>query len=57
MTKNKPFSHPRWNDIPRGETIGYVESTEEEKQKHKEKLRDHLKRIGVVKSDDEFEDI
>lgn len=57
MSKQKPFSDLRWNQPLGGETVGEREFTEEEKQKHKEKLRNHLKRIGVVKSDDEFKDI
>ena len=31
MSKQKPFSHPRWNDPPQAKVIGHVELTEEEK--------------------------
>ncbi|MBD8007455.1 hypothetical protein [Bacillus norwichensis] len=51
MGKDKLFSHPRWSEPIKGETIGKVEFTEEEKKENKKKLRDHLKKIGVIKED------
>lgn len=32
-----------------GEVIGYEEYTEDERQENKKILRDHLKKIGVIK--------
>jgi hypothetical protein len=51
MSKEKLFSHPRWEDIPEGKTIGKVEFSEKEKEKNKKKLQDHLKKIGVMKKE------
>ena len=31
--KYEPFSHPRWNDIPKAYVTGYKPLTEEEKEK------------------------
>lgn len=48
---SEPFSHPRWKDVPWGETIGYRDIPEEERKKYKKILREHLKDIGVLKED------
>lgn len=47
----EPFSHPRWKDIPLGETIREVERTEEEQAQIRTKFRKKLKEIGVIKED------
>lgn len=47
----EPFSHPRWKDIPWGETIREVERTEEEQAEIRKKFRKKLKEIGVLKED------
>lgn len=51
MSKDKPFSDPRWTQPLGGKVVGKVEFTEEEKKESKKKLRDHLKKIGVIKED------
>ncbi|MCC0683165.1 hypothetical protein [Clostridioides sp. ZZV14-6345] len=48
---SEPFSHPRWKDIPWGETIREVERTEEEQAEIRKKFRKKLKEIGVLKED------
>lgn len=47
----EPFSHPRWKDVPWGETIREVERTEEEQVEIRKKFRKKLKEIGVLKED------
>lgn len=51
MNKKKPFSDPRWSQPLGGKVIGKVESREEEKQESKKKLREHLKKIGVIQDE------
>ncbi|UUV13600.1 hypothetical protein [Clostridioides difficile] len=48
---SEPFSHPRWKDVPWGETIRKVERTEEEQAEIRKKFRKKLKEIGVLKED------
>lgn len=35
---SEPFSHPRWKDVPWGETIGYRDIPEEERKNIKKYL-------------------
>lgn len=49
----KPFSDPRWNDLGKPKIIGYVERTEEERDADKKRFRDHLRKIGVLKDEEE----
>lgn len=53
MNNKKPFSHPRWRHNLDPDIVGYIERTEEEKRENKEKFFKHLKKIGVIKEDDE----
>lgn len=46
MSKQKLFSHPRWNDPPQAKVIGHVELTEEEKKEADDFL---TKRIEELK--------
>lgn len=39
----KPFSHPRWTEVPVPEFIGTIEQTEEQMQKSREKLEALIK--------------
>lgn len=43
------FSDKRWNEPPVCEVVGWVEFTEEEKKKNKEKLKKILKEKGIIK--------
>lgn len=53
MSKDKKlFSDPRWNDTSKPNIIGYVEVNEAERAAGKKKLREHLKKIGVLKKEE-----
>lgn len=49
----KPFSDPRWNDLGKPKIIGYIERTEGERAADKERFRNHLRKIGVLKDEKE----
>lgn len=50
MSENKKeFSDPRWNDLGKPKVIGYNEIPEKEQKENKERFREHLKKIGVLK--------
>lgn len=53
--KNKPFSDPRWNETSKPKIIGYREIPEEESKKYDKKFKDHLRKIGVLKDEQEEE--
>ena len=54
--KNKPFSHPRWHQVPAvSEVIEPKEMSEELKElrrKNEEMLRKHLAKLGLLPNDD-----
>ena len=52
MDKKDLFKDRRWTDIPQATVIGYREQSKEEREESKKKLRNHLKKIGVLKDDD-----
>lgn len=51
MDKNNLYKDLRWNDIPKATVIGYKEQSEEEREASKKKLRNHLKKIGIIKGE------
>jgi hypothetical protein len=51
--KGKLFSDPRWNDTSKPTIIGSIEITEAEQLANKERLRAHLRKIGVLKNNKE----
>jgi len=51
--QNEPFSDSRWNDTSKPKIIGHIERTEEEREADKERFRDHLRKIGVLKDEKE----
>ncbi len=55
MEEEKPFSSPRWTEIPRFKVLGNISFTEEEKRKNSEEFKKLLKKYGI--NIDEKEDI
>ncbi|MEI3611618.1 hypothetical protein [Pseudogracilibacillus sp. SO30301A] len=49
--KDDLFSHPRWHDPPKGETIGKVEFTEEEKRENKRKIDKVMEKVKRQQDD------
>ena len=43
--------------IPKGTIIGYVEFTEEEKERHKRDFERILREMGVLKEDESIDDL
>ncbi|MBJ6360862.1 hypothetical protein ACFOQM_06060 [Paenibacillus sp. GCM10012307] len=51
MSENKPFSDPRWNDSGNPKVIGHFKRTEEERAADKQRFRDHLRKVGILKDE------
>lgn len=49
MDKNNLYKDRRWTDIPKATVIGCKEQSEEERKASKEKLMNHLRKIGIIK--------
>ena len=47
MSDKKLYTDKRWNDIPKGKTVGHIEFTEEEKEKNRKESLEILKKMGV----------
>ncbi|WP_165867281.1 hypothetical protein [Paenibacillus pinisoli] len=43
----KVFSDDRWNDTSAPKVIGERDVSDEEQSEHQQRLRDHLKKIGI----------
>ena len=47
LSDKKLYTDKRWNDIPKGKTVGHIEFTEEEKEKNRKESLGILKKMGV----------
>lgn len=56
MNNKKPFSHPRWNDIPEAKVIGHRKSSKEEREEAKKIMEEFLKQTGQLKEDESLEE-
>ncbi|MEK3788762.1 hypothetical protein [Paenibacillus sp. FSL K6-1230] len=53
MSKDKTYTDPRWNDPAKPKVIGHREVSDKEQKEGSEQLREHLKKIGVLKNNRE----
>ncbi len=53
MSEKKLYTHRRWHEPPKAEVIGYREISEEERKENKRRFRERLRKIGVLKDDNE----
>ena len=49
MNKNNLYKYRRWTDIPKATVIDCKKQSEEERKASKEKLMNHLRKIGIIK--------
>lgn len=49
MNKNNLYKDRRWTDIPKATVIDCKKQSEEERKASKEKLMNHLRKIGIIK--------
>nr|DAF32476.1 MAG TPA: hypothetical protein [Caudoviricetes sp.] len=52
MDKDNLYKDRRWTDIPKATVTGHKELSKEEREASKKKLRNHLKKIGIIKEED-----
>ncbi|WP_304681640.1 hypothetical protein [uncultured Clostridium sp.] len=53
MSEKKLYTHRRWHEPPKVEVIGHFEMTEEEQKENKRRFRERLRKIGILKDDNE----
>ncbi|WP_294196083.1 hypothetical protein [uncultured Clostridium sp.] len=53
MSEKKLYTHRRWHEPPKATSIGRVEISEEERKENKRRFRERLRKIGVLKDDNE----